>query len=189
MGTGARLMVIGVFGLFVWVLITFVAPIIGLKVSMPSFGGGGTDSAVATSDYGPAILAEARKYDKESYRWAGGHPPASYSGGGLDCSGLIDVAVLKATGVNENRTADSFRNSPHWKAIPFEQATTGDIVYRLTQTHGGKVDHVAIVVANGGPAALTIFEASSPDGPVANQIRESANRKYSEFTAALRFHK
>ncbi|HET6747013.1 MAG TPA: NlpC/P60 family protein [Candidatus Saccharimonadales bacterium] len=146
-------------------------------------------SETEVSADGSAILAAAQKYDGERYVWGGGHPPASFKpGSGLDCSGLVDRAVFEATQVNENNTAASFRNSKHWTQIPFTEAKAGDIMYRLKKRKND-VDHVVIVVSNGGDGKLTIFEAATSKGPVKLQVRQRDNVNYGEFDAALRFTK
>jgi len=147
------------------------------------------EAEASTGAYGEAILAEARKYDNERYVWSGGHPPSSFRlGSGVDCSGLINVAVFEATQINENNVAASFRNSPHWTSISFQDAVAGDIVYRLARTKG-EINHVAIVVSNGGDGNLSIFEAATSKAPAALQVRQRDGIGYGEFTGALRFTK
>ncbi len=144
------------------------------------------------SDVGPAILAAAKKYDSEKYVWGGGHPPTSFSKGkGVDCSGLINVAVKDATGVNEDRVAKNFRTSPHWsKVAAKEDAKPGDIMYMFAANHGKSVDHVVIVVTNGGDGKLTIFEAATNIKTSAEQqVRERTGVHYGEFDGVLRFKK
>lgn len=139
------------------------------------------------------ILAEAEKHDNEAYVYGGGHPPKGYhNGDGLDCSGLIDVAVLRVAGVNENNTARDFRNSKHWKSLKsLRDAQKGDVMYLLKEKHPGHSDdHIAIVVSNGGDGKLTVFEAYGTGGgsiPFRDQIRTSVNQPYSRFDGALRW--
>jgi len=143
-------------------------------------------SAAAT-----AILAEAKKHDNEAYVYGGGHPPGRYrDGSGLDCSGLVDIAMLRATGINEDDTAGSFRNSRYWASVPISEVHTGDIVYLLRANHPGHTDdHVAIVVSNDS-SHLTVFEAYGSRGVRFNdQIRQSSGYTYSNWDGALRFHR
>jgi cell wall-associated NlpC family hydrolase len=178
----------------VFAIVLLAALVVGGKFVL---GGGSGDGAVPTADAAPtgndaaAILAEARKHDNESYNYGGGHPPAAYTdGAGLDCSGLIDVAVLRVTGINENNIAQAFKNSKHWQAINIGEAREGDIVYLLKEDHPGRSeDHVAIVVSNGGDGNLTVFEAATSQGPQPQEIRESSNRSYGEWDGTLRFHR
>lgn len=153
-------------------------------VHLPSFSSGPAAEAPKVDD-GPAILAEAKKHDSERYVMGGGHPPKGYDGSGLDCSGLINVAVLAATGVNEDRLAQNFKDSKHWAKINFADAKPGDIMYRLKAEKGGKWDHVVIVVENNGSGKLTAFEAQGID----SGILTTRGNKYSEFSGALRFHR
>jgi cell wall-associated NlpC family hydrolase len=136
---------------------------------------------------GQKLLAEAVKFDDKAYVWGGGHPPTeAVVSRGVDCSGLISVSVLRAFGINDDRLAEGFRRSPHWKRIDMKDARAGDIMYRLIATHGGDTDHVVFVVENKGSKNLKIFEARTSNGPRDQQIRFS-DKKYSEFTGALRF--
>ena len=151
-------------------------------------GGGGGGGA---SGDGPAILAAALKYDNEPYVWAGGHPPTAFKPGrGLDCSGMVNVAVMNATGINENQVAESFRRSKHWTAIGKKDAGPGDIMFRLKSKHAGdRTDHVVIVESNPGDGKLVVFEARTSHDKRSEQIRKSYNQKYSRFDGALRFHR
>jgi len=143
---------------------------------------GKTSSAVSRK-----ILAEAVKYDNKPYIWAAGHPPTeAIARRGVDCSGLINVAVMKATGIKEDNLAESFRRSKHWKKIAMKSAGAGDIMYDLRDP-GDSADHVALVVDNKGSGKLTIFEARTRHGPLSEQIRYSYNQKYKRFDGALRF--
>lgn len=162
--------------------------VFGLNKAGVSFGGGesgngGTSAEQHKADYGPAILAEAKKYDSKPYVMGGGHPPKGYDGGGLDCSGLVNVAVLAATGVNEDRLAQGFKDSEHWSKISFAEAGPGDIMYRLKSQFGGAWDHVVIVEENGGDGNLTVFEAQGSD----TGILTTRKNHYRSFSGALRF--
>ena len=159
-----------------------------------SSGGGSSQSAPkagpgGTSD-GKKLLAEAVKFDDKAYVWGGGHPPTeAVVSRGVDCSGLVSVSVLRAFGINDDRLAEGFRRSPHWKKISMEDARPGDIVYRLIATHGGETDHVAFVADNKGSKDLRTFEAYGTNGgriPHKDQVGYK-NRTYKEFTGALRF--
>lgn len=150
----------------------------------------GTSIDSSSSD-GKLLLETARQYDDDRYVWGGGHPPSEYDfGEGLDCSGLINVAVLEAFGINDWQRAETFRNSEYWEPIDIEDAREGDIVYILKEGRPERrTDHVAIVVSNGGDGQLTIFHAATSEGPVDNQIRENSGRSYSDYDGALRFNR
>ena len=146
-------------------------------------GDGGSDAL--------KLLAQAKDYDSLSYVYGGGHPPSDWrSGRGLDCSGLVDVAVLKVTGINENNTARDFRHSGHWRGIDMTDAKAGDIVYLLKENHPGHSDdHVAFVVSNNPKGhTITVFEAATWQTAQPRQIRQ-ATYKYGYFDNALRFHR
>jgi cell wall-associated NlpC family hydrolase len=146
--------------------------------------GGGGGSGVALK-----LLANAQTYDPLSYVYGGGHPPSDWRPGrGVDCSGLVDVAVLKVTGINENNTARDFRHSSHWRGIGMTDAKAGDIVYLLKENHPGHSDdHVAFVVSNDPKGhTITVFEAATWQTAQKRQIRQATYR-YGYFDAALRF--
>lgn len=155
----------------------------GTSQSAPKAGAGGTAD-------GQKLLAEAVKFDDKAYVWGGGHPPTeSVVARGVDCSGLVSVAVLRAFKINDDRLAEGFRRSPHWKKISMEDARAGDIMYRLISTHGGSTDHVVFVAENKGSGKFRSFEAYGTNGgqiPHADQVGYK-NRTYKEFTGALRF--
>lgn len=184
---------------FVSVFLPFwIAGQVGIVPSLSSLGSGSDTGSSSSSGSGRssssdsrAILREAKKFDSKAYIWGGGHPPTErVVRQGVDCSGLITVAVLRATGINDDRLAEGFRRSPHWKKISFREAGPGDILYRLIATHGGSTDHVVIVVDNKGNGKLTVFEAyGSRDIPHSKQIRQSGGHKYKEYTGALRFRR
>jgi cell wall-associated NlpC family hydrolase len=153
----------------------------GTSQSAPKAGAGGTAD-------GQKLLAEAVKFDNKAYVWGGGHPPTeAVVSRGVDCSGLVSVAVLRAFGINDDRLAEGFRRSPHWKKVDMKDARPGDIVYRLIATHGGDTDHVAFVANNKGPDNLQTFEAYGSNGIPYDEQVGYKDRKYKNFTGALRF--
>lgn len=149
------------------------------------------NAKAGSSSVSKQLLAAARKYDDLRYIWGSGHPPDEPSSRrGMDCSGLINVAVMDVTGIKENHVAESFRRSKHWKKIKMKDAGPGDIMYRLISTHGGNTDHVVFVVENRGKDDLVTFEAyGSNNVPRKDQIGVKTHRDYSDFTGALRFVK
>jgi cell wall-associated NlpC family hydrolase len=183
----------GVVGGMGWVagicLVCLIFSKMGGLPQAPEASGNQADSSSASD--GALLLETARQYDDDGYDWGGGHPPSEYDfGEGLDCSGLISVAVLEAFDIDDDRLAQDFRNSPHWEHIDIEDVREGDIVYLLMANHSERSsDHVAIVVSNGGRNDLTIFEAATSQGPHYNQIREDSGRSYGEWDGALRFHR
>lgn len=173
-----------------FIAVIVIALVIVAKAGLIPAGAESTANTKPASSVSAAILAEAKKYDDDPYVWGGGHPPSAYKkGDGLDCSGLIDVAVLKVTGINENYTARDFRTSKYWKKVKLRKAKAGDLVYLLMERHPGHTsDHVAIVVSNHGSGKLTVFEAASARiRPRSLQIRQSSGHHYSDYDGALRF--
>ena len=81
-----------------------------------------------------------------------GHPPdawlAAYQAGqpvGLECSGLVDVALLVAFNVNINLCSAEFLTDPRFARIPWSSVQPGDEVVEGTTC--GPTGHVAIVVS------------------------------------------
>jgi cell wall-associated NlpC family hydrolase len=183
----------GVVGGMGWVagicLVCLIFSKMGGLPQAPEASGNQADSSSASD--GALLLETARQYDDDRYVWGGGHPPSEYDfGEGLDCSGLINVAVLEAFDINDWQRAETFRNSEYWEPIDIEDAREGDIVYILKENRPERrTDHVAIVVSNGGDGQLTIFHAATSEGPVDNQIRENSGRSYSDYDGALRFNR
>ena len=136
------------------------------------------------------ILAEALKLDDESYVYGGGHSPRTFSNGdGVDCSGAIDVAVYRATGIDNGMGVRDFLHDSHWSSISFSQLQPGDVVYILKAKHPEMIDdHMAIVVTNKGGTKLRIFEAATSHGPQANQVRQRDSTD-DEWDGALRFRR
>jgi cell wall-associated NlpC family hydrolase len=167
----------------------FFGPQVAGKVASGSSNSSTSDGAA--SNDGPALVKSARTHDDESYVYGGGHPPTGYKKGqGLDCSGLVDVAVMDVTGIKKNIVARGFQNDGNWSKIDFKDAREGDIVFLLKANHPGHSDdHVAFVVSNGGDGKMTVFEAATSRVRQPDQIRESSNRRYNEWDGALRFHR
>ncbi len=161
-----------------------------------SGGGSPNKGSKVSQTTGAAILAQAKTYDNEHYVLGhdgsgdGGHPPSKYHWGkGLDCSGLINVSVLKVTGISEDDVADSFRNSKHWKSIKKKDVRAGDIMYILMANHPGRgSDHVVIVESNKGDGKLNVFAARTSNDDWADQIRASTGQQYSLYDGALRWN-
>lgn len=143
---------------------------------------------------GQKILRAAQHYNDRGYTYGGGHPnPGNWSkhykngsSRGLDCSGLVNVAVYDATGVNDEEVAQGYRSNEHWKKIPMRDARAGDILWRNKRS-GDSDYHVVIVVSNGGSGKLTVFEAYSSRVAYSDQIRKSTGQSYSRFDGASRF--
>jgi len=128
-------------------------------VSSCSTGNSGSpDCATATGD--PKILCEAKQYDPVDYVFGGGHAggsayhqacptiKANDSSCGLDCSGLVSVAVFDAFGNNKSwNTSGDGRNSiasdpANWKEITLSQAQAGDVI-EPDPGHVEIIDHVS----------------------------------------------
>ncbi len=131
------------------------------------------DCTTATGD--TKILCEAKKYDPVDYVWGGGHAggaayhqacptiQANDSACGLDCSGLVSVAVYDAFGNDNSWTTYTIvSDSANWKQISFSQLQPGDLI-EPDPGHVEIVDHVQ------GPNVFT-FGAHSSTFPQPQQV-------------------
>lgn len=172
------------------------------------FEGMGTSSEAAPAKGSPQVqmLNEARKFDDLRYEWGGGHNPkkwvADYKNGkigGLDCSGLVDVATYIVTDgkINSWQVAEGFQHDKNWKTFwtddgkkdfgSPEKMQPGDIVWR-NPGHRGSIGHVGIVIENFPDSGkVKIFEAKSSKLPPKDQIRV-ATYPYNDFQGASRLN-
>jgi cell wall-associated NlpC family hydrolase len=125
-------------------------------------GSGSPDCTTATGNL--KILCEAKKYDPVDYVWGGGHAggaayhtacstiEANNPACGLDCSGLVSVAVYDAFGNGSSWNTDGIASdSSNWKEVSFSQLRPGDTIVP-DPGHVEIVDHVKgnIVYTFGG---------------------------------------
>lgn len=126
----------------------------GVAGAAPVCGGASSVSSVecATAQGRAKILCEAKKYDPVSYRLSG---DAGHQGGAewhktcptigpscyLDCSGLVNIAVYDAFGVDLRENTTSERSSKYWQRITLAQLQPGDI-FQPNSGHVEIVDHV-----------------------------------------------
>ena len=129
-----------------------------------------------TSASGTAkILCEAKKYDPISYNLGSGHAGAQTWKSGcpvinasctLDCSGLVNIAVYDAFGVDLNEDTTKERADAaagkYWKQIPSSEVQPGDIV-QPNSGHVEIVDHIEGTV-------LYSFGARTNSGPQSDNV-------------------
>ncbi len=118
------------------------------------------------------ILCEAKKYDPVSYVWGAGHGggaawhsscPTIDASCGLDCSGLVNLAVYDAFGVDlRQNTYAEVSDKQHWKEISVDALQPGDIIQP-------NPDHVEIVDHISGDLVYT-FGAHSNSPPQSTQV-------------------
>jgi cell wall-associated NlpC family hydrolase len=162
----------------------------GSATSSNSAGGCSADSSVSpdcTSAEGRAkILCEAKKYDIVSYVWGGGHPGggAAYHKAcktintgdacGLDCSGLVSVAVYDAFGGNGTLAWDtnSLRaDTANWREVSFGEVKPGDVM-EPDAGHVEIVDHIS-------GSTIHTFGAHSTSYPQPKQVGPTTYSKSS----------
>lgn len=89
----------------------------------PGFAPGG--------DFAHRVIAAAMPFvNRTSYVWGGGGPGGP-TGGGFDCSGLVQYAIYQASGhtILLPRTTGTQQNDPRGQHIPWDQRATGDVIY------------------------------------------------------------
>ncbi len=169
-------------------VLAFIAA--GVAKSFHVGGVGSTTSQVPYSTVSGRLLADAKQYDSVSYVWGGGHDPKNYhKGDGVDCSGLIDMAVYDVTKTAKSDVVSDFPHDSHWKKINPKDVQPGDVLYLIRSPIDDS--HIVFVdsYTNG---KLVVFEAygtqdKSGSIPADNQVRQSDGWKLSQFTGALRF--
>lgn len=135
--------------------------------STPEQDSGGTDEVTsckpaAASQASPEcenasgnaqIICEAKKYDTTSYVWGGGHAGgAAYHNAckdidtshecGLDCSGLVTVAVYDVYRGNGSWDTHTLASDTHnWKEVQFDQVKPGDVIEPNSE-HVEIIDHI-----------------------------------------------
>lgn len=125
-----------------------------------------TSPDCVTASGNAKILCNAQAYNGVYYKWGGGHngytnfiktcpdpsnPPNNQPNGGsdshngnpspcgVDCSGLVSIAVSAAFGVDKTWTVKTMQqDTTDWKEIPINNVQSGDVVTR-------EDDHVEIV--------------------------------------------
>ncbi len=159
--------------------------------------GTGTTTASSSCNYLPPdctsasgatkILCAAKAYDPVSYleAVAGGHQggaawhatcPTIDASCNLDCSGLVDIAVYDAFGVDLKENVQSmYDDSTNWQHIPFSQIQPGDLVLPTGTSHVEIVDHVQ------GNTIYT-FGAHNGSLPQPDQVGPTSMQYQSSFT-------
>jgi hypothetical protein len=155
---------------------------------------GSSGSPDCTSATGNArILCEAKQYDPVDYVMGGGHSggvayhnacptiQANNSACGLDCSGLVSVAVFDAFGNNKSWDTISLAgDSSNWKGIQLGQVQPGDVI-EPDPGHVEIVDHVS------GDTVYT-FGAHTDSLPQPDQVGPTSYPGASSQPAYRYFH-
>lgn len=139
------------------------------------------------------ILCEAKKYDPVSYVWSGGHAGgAAYHRActdldsshdcGLDCSGLVSVAVYDVYNSSGSWDTNSLRSDTHsWKEISFDDVQAGDVI-EPEPSHVEIIDHVTgnTIYTFGAHTANT--DQPKQVGPA--QFKKSDGQRYYRYIGA-----
>ncbi len=141
-----------------------------------------------TSASGSAkILCAAKAYDPVSYleAVAGGHQggaawhatcPTIDASCSLDCSGLVDIAVYDAFGVDlKENVLSMYNDTRNWQQVQFNQIMPGDLVLPTGTSHVEIIDHVQ---------GTTIYTFGSHNGslPQPDQVGPASMQYQSSFT-------
>lgn len=158
--------------------------------------GGGSASNSSSPDCQGAtgnakILCEAKKYDAVDYVWGGGHGGGSayhkactdIKGNsttcGLDCSGLVGVAIYDAFGNNQSWTTITIvSDKTNWKAVSLGDVQPGDVLEPHTE-HVEIVDHITNNVVYTFGAHSATYPQEKQVG--ATQYSNAKNASYKFF--------
>jgi hypothetical protein len=145
---------------------------------------GSPDCTTATGN--AKILCEAKKYDPVDYVWGGGHAggaayhqacstiAANNSACGLDCSGLVSVAVYDAFKNSASwDTTTIVSDHTNWREINFSGLQPGDVI-EPDSGHVEIIDHVD------GDTIYT-FGAHTPNVPQTEQVGPTHYTKTSGY--------
>ncbi len=119
----------------------------------------------------PSKKANLRK-DMVSYAYQYRGAKYQYGGNGprFDCSGLT-YKVYQKFNIQLPRTSGS--QAVVGKKIPTHQAKPGDLAFFRKGSNGGKINHVALVVAN-GKAGLKVVHSTTSRGVIVENVNESS---------------
>lgn len=109
------------------------------------------------------IVNYARQFEGAKYKY-GGNGPHSF-----DCSGLT-CQVYKKFNIEIPRTSGT--QASIGKKIPQSQAKPGDLAFFSRGSGGGKISHVALVVAN-SKEGLEVIHSTSSRGVIIENINRS----------------
>ena len=119
---------------------------IGLGIVKYSAADGGASLPPGAAS---SIVEQAKVWLGTPYVWGGGGLSGP-TGGGLDCSGLVRLALYSATGIELPRTANQQARDPRGTDIPrdYAQMRPGDIV-AFSRDGGGHFHHIGIYAGAG----------------------------------------
>lgn len=161
---------------------------------------GGRNAGTPTEGTGMRLVLAATRFVGVPYFATGdpghvnvGHPPDAWLAGflagnpayfGLECSGLVNVAMLVAFGVNQNRCSADYAHDPHnFPHVPMDQLEPGDLV---TRGPCGQTGHIAIVAWYDPITHLATTIDAARHGTVVGFRRAQDVRSWS-FTDAVRY--
>ena len=121
------------------------------------------DSLNVSDDVRASVIEEAKKYLGLKYRWGGTTPK------GFDCSGFTSY-VLAQQGVGIARS--SRYQARQGQDIDLSNTQTGDLIFFSKYGKGGRVTHVAMVVANKEDGVYVIH--ATRRGIVVDNLSESS---------------
>lgn len=172
-----------------------VAGSTGADCNGTASSGGSVDCTAASGT--AKLLCEAQRYKGVYYKWGGGHgityenfkkscpdptnPPNNQKNGasaaahngnpspcGLDCSGLVHMALAAAFGKEEDTVVAGYYSSGNWKKISLSEVKPGDLAVKGTE-------HVEIVESyTPGSSKITAFGEPST-GKAARSLEQSTS--------------
>lgn len=130
------------------------------KNSTISKGSGSSSESRLRKD----MVDYARQFNGAKYKYGGNGP------GSFDCSGLTCL-VYKKFSIAIPRTSSTQANLG--KKIPVERAKPGDLAFFTKGSRGGKINHVALVIANDRDG-LKVIHSTTSRGVVIDNVNHSS---------------
>lgn len=120
-----------------------------IAAGISKYSGGLTDPGPLAPGAASSIVDQAKRWLGTPYVWGGGSLTGP-SKGGLDCSGLVRLALFQATGIELPRTANQQARTAYGQDIPrdYNQMRAGDII-TFSKNGGGHYHHVGIYMGGG----------------------------------------
>lgn len=120
-----------------------------------------TNGNLVSTEMGERIIEAARRHEGGRYVWGGGNKDGP-TGGGFDCSGLVQYAVYQATGVETPRGTAGYMGAVGtvFEEIDHKDAQPGDIYLNSA------ISHTGIFLRYGDDGIPILFHAYTEGSPI-----------------------
>lgn len=150
-------------------------------------GGDSLSPDCQSAQGGARLICAAKAYDPASYVWGGGHGdpevwhkncPNIDASCGVDCSGLVTMAVYDAFNIKLSQVVSSYpMDKTHWEEIKVSDLQPGDLIVPTSS-----FSHVEIVDHAVGNTVYT-FGAHTSKKPQPQQVGPTTYSRSSLYTA------